>query len=356
MAPLATLKPPMLGEISPVALVLIDSRRRVLEANPAAESLLKMSRRALAGRPLSEVIYHDSPLFELVDRAQRQSGDITAPGTPIAGPGMHSRVICDIRIRSAERGSFIIALSETPARESSDSVAGAAGFGRILGHEVKNPLAGIIGAAQLLDRQGKPDQSELLDIIKDEARRIERLVNRLSAFELFSAPRLQPLNIHALLDKIFAAERAAIGPSVTFYREFDPSLPDIMGDADHLQQAFHNIIRNAAEAAIDGGGQGRVTIRTAYAAGLSMKQARLGAGLRRAMLVSIEDDGVGIPRERQATIFDVFQSSKSGARGLGLSIVSEVIMAHGGHIRVDSEPGMTRFTVLLPLGDGADLG
>ncbi|WP_373004000.1 ATP-binding protein, partial [Hyphomonas sp.] len=99
-----------------------------------------------------------------------------------------------------------------------------------------------------------------------------------------------------------------------------------------------------------------VTIRTAYAAGLSMKQARLGAGLRRAMLVSIEDDGLGIPRERQATIFDVFQSSKSGARGLGLSIVSEVVTAHGGQIRVDSEPGKTLFTVLLPLGDGADHG
>ncbi|MBU2604849.1 MAG: PAS domain-containing protein [Alphaproteobacteria bacterium] len=356
MAPLATLKPPMLGELSPVALVLIDARRRILEANPAAESLLKMSRRALAGRPLSEVIYHDSPLFELVDRAQRQAGDITAPGTPVSGPGMHTRAICDVRVRSADGGAFVIALSETPSRESSDSVAGAAGFGRILGHEVKNPLAGIIGAAQLLDRQGQPDQAELLDIIKDEARRIERLVNRLSAFELFSAPRMHPLNIHALIDKIIAAERAAIGTNVTFQREFDPSLPDIIGDADHLQQAFHNIIRNAAEAAIDGGTRGQVTIRTAYAAGLSMKQARLGAGLRRAMLVSIEDDGLGIPRERQATIFDVFQSSKSGARGLGLSIVSEVVTAHGGQIRVDSEPGKTRFTVLLPLGDGADHG
>lgn len=356
MASLATLRPPMLGELSPVALVLIDARRRILEANPAAESLLKMSRRALAGRPLSEVIYHDSPLFELIDRAQRQAGDIMAPGTPISGPGMHSRIICDIRVRSADRGAFVLALAETPSRESSDSVAGAAGFGRILGHEVKNPLAGIIGAAQLLERQGQADQSELLDIIKDEARRIERLVNRLSAFELFSAPRLQPFNIHALLDKIIAAERAANGPKVTFQRVFDPSLPDVVGDSDHLQQAFHNIMRNAVEAAVENGSNGNVTIRTAYAAGLAMKQARLGAGLRRAMMITIEDDGKGIPRERQATIFDVFQSSKSGARGLGLSIVSEVVTAHGGQIRVDSEPGSTRFTVLLPLGDGTEHG
>ncbi|KCZ94641.1 nitrogen regulation protein NR(II) [Hyphomonas johnsonii MHS-2] len=339
-----------------MALVLIDARRRILEANPAAESLLKMSRRALAGRPMSEVIYHDSPIFELIDRADRQSGDIMAPGTPIAGPGMHNGIICDIRIRSADDGTFVLALAETPSRESSDSVAGAAGFGRILGHEVKNPLAGIIGAAQLLERQGQADQSELLDIIKDEARRIERLVNRLSAFELFSAPRMQAFNIHALLDKIIAAERAAIGANVSFNREFDPSLPDVIGDADHLQQAFQNIVRNAAEAAIDNGSHGSVTIRTSYAAGLSMKQARRGAGLRKAMMVSIEDDGQGISRERQATIFDVFQSSKSGARGLGLSIVSEVVAAHGGQIRVDSEPGATRFTVLLPLGDGVDHG
>ena len=160
---------------------------------------------------------------------------------------------------------------------------------------------------------------------------------------------MQPCNVHALLDKVIASERAAMGPRIEFRREFDPSLPDIQADPDHLQQAFQNIVRNAAEAASDDSRRGEVIISTAYAAGLAMRQARLGSGLRRAMLISIEDNGNGIPRERQATIFEVFQSSKSGGRGLGLSVVSEVVSAHGGQIRVDSQPGSTRFTVLLPI-------
>ncbi|MFN4224674.1 MAG: two-component system sensor histidine kinase NtrB [Hyphomonas sp.] len=338
-----------LSEIAPVALLHIDPRRRICDVNPAAEALLQLSRRALIDRPLSEVIFHDSPLFELIDRAARDPVEITAPSTPLSGPSITSRTVCDVRVRSIEGGHFVIVLSDAPSRDPAEGIAGAAGFGRILGHEVKNPLAGIIGAAQLLERQGHAGQAELLDIIKDEARRIERLVNRLSAFELFSAPRMQTCNVHALLDKVIASERVAIGPKVEFRRDFDPSLPAIQGDPDHLQQAFQNIVRNAAEAASENGRRGEVVIRTAYAAGLAMRQARLGSGLRRAMLISFEDNGEGIPRERQATIFEVFQSSKSGGRGLGLSVVSEVIAAHGGHIRVDSQPGATRFTVLLPL-------
>lgn len=344
-------RPSGLADLSPIALLHIDQRRRIGNVNPAAEDLFKLSRRALVGRPLSEVIYHDSLLFELIDRAERDPAEIAAPATPVAGPSMQARTICDVRLRTVDGGNFILALSETPARDSGEGIAGAAGFGRILGHEVKNPLAGIIGAAQLLERQAQPGQNELLDIIKDEARRIERLVNRLSAFELFSAPRMQTCNVHALLDKVVASERVAIGTRVEFRRDYDPSLPDMMGDPDHLQQAFQNIVRNAAEAASEGGRKGEVVIRTAYAAGLAMRQARLGSGLRRAMLISFEDNGQGIPRERQATIFDVFQSTKSGGRGLGLSVVSEVVNAHGGQIRVDSQPGATRFTVLLPLSE-----
>jgi two-component system nitrogen regulation sensor histidine kinase GlnL len=134
---------------------------------------------------------------------------------------------------------------------------------------------------------------------------------------------------------------------------FDPSLPPIAGDEDHLQQAFQNLVRNAVEAAIDAGPRGEVMVRTAYAAGLGLKQARLGPALRRAMVVSIEDNGGGIPPDRQASMFEVFQTSKSGGRGLGLSIVSEVVAAHGGQIRVESEPGATRFSVLLPFSEGA---
>ncbi len=341
-----------LGDLAPVALIHLDARRRILDANSSAEVLLKQSRRTLAGRPLSEIVFHDSPLFELFDRATEQAGVVVAPGLPVAGPNLQARIIADVTLRQLDEGGYILVLADAPARDASDSAAGVAGFGRILGHEVKNPLAGIIGAAQLLERQHHAEQNELLGIISSEARRIERLVNRLSAFELFSAPRMKHFNIHALLDRVISSERAAMGARVELIRAFDPSLPDILGDEDHLQQAFQNIVRNGVEAAMDGGARGIVTVRTAYAAGFSLKQARLGPEARRAMLVSVEDNGRGIARERQASIFEVFQSSKSGGRGLGLSVVAEVIAAHGGQVRVDSEPGATRFTTLLPLSEG----
>jgi len=344
-----------LADLSPIALLVIDDRRRIVDGNPAAEVLFQISRRSLTGKPLSELIYHDSLIWELLDRAQRQVGDIASPGTPVTGPTIHSRLVCDVWIRTTGDEGFVIALVEASVREGNESAAGVAGFGRILGHEVKNPLGGIIGAAQLLERQGVEGQAELLEIVREEARRIERLVNRLSAFELFSAPRMANFNIHALLDRVIASERAANASVVEIKRDFDPSLPEILGDEDHLQQAFQNIIRNAAEAAQESGG-GHVTIRTAYATGLAFKRSRFGVGLQRAMLVTIEDNGRGIPREKVSRIFDVFQSSKSGARGLGLSIVKEVITAHGGQIRVDSEPGATRFTVLLPIRTGVQHG
>lgn len=338
-----------LGGLAPVGLILLDERRRIIEANPATEAMFSRSWRSLEGKPLSEIIYHDSPLFELVDRAARGVGVIAAPDMPIDGPSLSARLICDLRIRQTEAGTFLVAISPTLSRDSADTNVGVAGFGRILGHEVKNPLAGILGAAQLLERQAPGEHDEMLGIIKDEARRIERLVNRLSAFELFSAPRMERFNIHETLDRVLAAEAAAHGSGVNFHRLFDPSLPELLGDSDHLHEALQNIVRNAAEAAQSEGGSGEVTVSTSYAAGLGMKRSRLRERLNRAMMITVEDNGPGIPPDRQSAIFEVFRSSKSGARGLGLAIVSEVVSAHGGHIRLDSRPGRTRFSILLPL-------
>ena len=134
-----------LADLSPIALLVIDDRRRIVDGNPAAEVLFQISRRSLTGKPLSELIYHDSLIWELLDRAQRQVGDIASPGTPVTGPSIHSRLVCDVWIRTTGDEGFVIALVESSAREGHESAAGVAGFGRILGHEVKNPLGGIIG-------------------------------------------------------------------------------------------------------------------------------------------------------------------------------------------------------------------
>lgn len=340
-----------LADAVPVALVALDARRRIVAANAEAEALLGQSRRALSGRALSEIVFHDTPIFELIDKAETLHGDMTAHGVPMSGPHLPSGQVHDIRIRQDSNAGFLIAFSRSLGREATETTPGVAAFGRILGHEVKNPLAGISGAAQLLLRHDNKDQAELLNLILDETRRIERLVTRLSAFELFSAPRLKSVNVHALLDRVLAAEEAAFDERVRYHRLYDPSLPDILGDADHLHEAFQNIMRNASEAACSAEGGSMVTVRTSYEAGFGIMLKSSPRARRRALRVTVEDTGPGIPVERQSAIFEMFQSTKSGGRGLGLSVVGEIVSAHGGQMKMESHPGRTRFSVYLPLAE-----
>lgn len=341
-----------LSDAVPIALLALDNRRIVCAANMEAEALLGMSRRAMTGKALSEVLYFDTPIFELIDKAEHLSGDMTAHGVPMSGPTLVAGSVHDIRIRQDDLGGFLIAFSRSLGREVGETGPGVSAFGRILGHEVKNPLAGISGAAQLLLREAREDQSELLTIVLEETQRIERLVKRLSAFELFSAPRMARLNIHTLIDRVLNAEQAAFDGRVRYERSFDPSLPNILGDEDHIHEALQNIVRNASEAAASSGGEGAVVIQTAYEAGFSILLRRGPKSMLRALRVTIEDNGPGIPSERQNTIFEMFQSSKSGGRGLGLSIVSEIVAAHGGQVKVESRPGKTKFSIYLPLAGG----
>ncbi|MAN75274.1 MAG: PAS domain-containing sensor histidine kinase [Henriciella sp.] len=338
-----------LSDLAPFAIIHLDPRRVILTANTEAQILLGHSLSSLQGRNLSEFIYHDSPIFELLDRVSGEEGDVNAHGVVVSGPAAPKNRLYDVRLRPGPDATIVLAVSETLMRDPSDSAAGISGFGRILGHEVKNPLAGISGAAQLLLRTADDKQAPLLDVIRSEASRIERLVSRLSAFELFSAPRRDRFNIHQLLDKIMIAEEAAHGGNIILKRAYDPSLPEILGDEDHLHEAFQNIVRNAAEAASETGGKGEVTLQTAFETGFAFSSKRNARRLQRAIRVTVEDNGRGISAETRDQMFDMFSSTKAGGRGLGLSVVSEVVAAHEGRIKVESRPGQTKFSVFLPM-------
>lgn len=338
-----------LSDLAPLAIVQLDSRRRIEAANTEAQVIFGHSESMLRGKSLSEFVFHDSPVFELLDRVYGQEGDVSAHSVTVSGPAMSGGKLFDIKLRPVGSGRVILVISEAPVRDPSGGAVGISGFGRILGHEVKNPLAGISGAAQLLLRSASDEQSPLLDIIRSEAHRIERLVNRLSAFELFSSPRRDRFNIHELLDKVLLAEDAANGGAITLRRAYDPSLPEILGDEDHLHEAFQNIVRNAAEAASEGEGPARVTLQTAFETGFAFSRARNAKRLQRAIRVTVEDNGKGISPRQREQMFDMFSSTKAGGRGLGLSVVSEVVAAHEGRIKVESRPGQTKFSVFLPM-------
>jgi len=317
---------------------------RVTDMNDAAERMLGQSRRSLTGQLLSAAIYEGSDTYQLVRRVVETDAPVWAGAISMAGP-LVSVPQVDIRLEPIE-GGFVVAAIASMTRDG-EAAAGMADFSRILGHEVKNPLAGISGAAQLLKRAARDDQLELLELIEGESGRIERLVTRLSAFELYSAPRRKAVNIHKLLGRILTAEAAAAGELVLFSNRYDPSLPDVYGDEDHLHEALQNIIRNAAEAA-----DSHITVRTEFEAGVTIRPGGDKANAMQAMRVTVEDDGQGVSPEQEATMFHMFQTYKSGGTGLGLALVGQIVAAHDGQVLVDSQPGRMRMSIILPLHRG----
>lgn len=339
--------------LAPFALLGLDERCRVIAANPEAQSFLGHSERAMYRKPLSEILFHDSPVFGLIDKANSLQGIVSAHSVPLSGPNLRRSRLLDLRLRPVHDGGLVIGMTEASDQSVvNNNPAGVAAFGRILGHEVKNPLAGISGAAQLLARNARDDQNSMIEIIQSESRRIERLVSRLSAFELFSAPALQLSNIHEVLDRVIAAEEAAHGGSIVIERLYDPSLPEIMADQDHLHEAIQNILRNAVEATRAYTQNPLIQVETAFETSFGIARSDSSKALGRAIRITVEDNGPGVPPEKKSRMFDMFMSSKSGGRGLGLSVVNEIVSAHNGRIKVDSKPGLTRFSIFIPLPRG----
>ncbi len=223
------------------------------------------------------------------------------------------------------------------------------GLGRMLAHEIKNPLAGIRGAAQLLKSGVKAEDAALAELIVDETERIRRLVDRVEELGLDRPVAGVPVNIHAVLDRVKAL--AANGPAdgLVMRDAYDPSLPPTSGDEDQLIQIFLNLVKNACEAAhARGDGRGEILVTTAYRHGL---RVRTEDGRTKAvpLEVRVQDNGPGVPPRLRDQLFEPFVSSKSNGTGLGLALVAKLVAAHGGLVDFESEPGRTQFRVLLPV-------
>jgi two-component system nitrogen regulation sensor histidine kinase GlnL len=223
----------------------------------------------------------------------------------------------------------------------------------MLAHEIRNPLAGISGAAQLLEMSLGDGERELTQLIQEEAARIGKLVDRVEAFGDLRPAQRRPLNIHDVLDRAKRAAQAGFAAHARFTEDYDPSLPPASGDPDQLLQVFQNLLKNAAEAIPRVGGV--IAIGTAYRPGV--KLVRPGGSTESLPLqITISDNGPGIPESLIRDVFEPFVSSKVNGTGLGLSLVSKVISDHGGVVDCESRPGRTRFRVRLPVWRAADDG
>ncbi len=216
----------------------------------------------------------------------------------------------------------------------------------MLAHEIKNPLAGISGAAQLLQMGASEEERELTQLIRDEVERIGALVGRVEQFGEIGPGQFRPVNIHDVLDRACRSAKAGFAAHARFIQEYDPSLPPTMGDADQLIQVMLNLLKNAAEAVPQVGGI--ITVRTSYRAGMKVATP---SGRRESLplQVVVADNGRGVPEEILPHIFDPFVTTRGNGGGLGLALVSKIVSDHGGVIACESEPGSTRFRLLLPM-------
>ena len=338
----------------PIPALLVDEAGLILETNPAAELFLNASSRNLKGQPVFDRVHIDAEMDEACARARANQSALFINDVDVTS-GEKPPVQCTVQVAPMADNADVLMLLISP-REIADRLgrAGAAktaaksaiGMAEMLAHEIKNPLAGISGAAQLLSMNLTPEDQELTDLIVEETRRIVKLLEQVEQFGNLRPPERRAVNIHDALDRARKSALVGFAAQMRIVEEYDPSLPSTYADPDQLMQVFLNLIKNAAEAAKGQGGT--ITLRTRYDLSLRLRR-KDGTGKALPLQIEIIDDGPGLPPGIADEIFEPFVSGKENGTGLGLALVSKIITEHDGWISVDSVPGRTVFRVSLPV-------
>ncbi len=352
----------------PMPAIVLDEADRITAVNPAAEAFLNTTIRALSGALIYDRLAIDAAIEEALARVRRNRSALFINDVAV-GTGDRAPVTSTIQIApmadSPESGRllFVFTPREIAGRlgrsAHSDAAAkSAVGMAEMLAHEIKNPLAGITGAAQLLSMNLEDGDRELCDLIVAETRRVTKLLEQVEQFGNMRPPNLRPVNLHDVLERARKSALVGFAAHMTIREDYDPSLPAAVADPDQLLQIFQNLMKNAAEAAqrtrragagrsISGAG-GEIRLRTFYDSSLRVR-GRDGTPARLPLQVEIIDDGPGLPPEIAAEIFEPFVSGRENGTGLGLALVSKIVADHGAFISVESAPGRTAFRLSLPL-------
>ncbi len=346
-------------ECLPHPVVLIDSDDRFVFANPPAELFFDVGQAVLKRGTLSEVVTFGCPLLALVDQVRRTGATVNEYGVEVAVPRSGASHLVDvyggpfvqfpgwILLMLQQRSMAQMIERQLTHRSTARSVSGMAA---VLAHEIKNPLSGIRGAAQLLEPQLGDDDRALTQLICTETDRIRNLLDRMEVFGDERPIVQEPVNIHTVLDHVQQLASAGFARDIEFQSEYDPSLPPVPGVRDQLIQAFLNLVKNAAEAiseSKDSGG--RITLMTAFRPGVRLTLPGSDTRVSLPLMIEVRDNGPGIPENLRLHLFDPFVSSKHSGSGLGLALVAKIIGDHGGTIEFESSHGQTVFRVLLPL-------
>jgi two-component system nitrogen regulation sensor histidine kinase GlnL len=342
-------------EALPEPVLVVAADGRVEFVNPAAEQFFAAGRAALAGRGIGELVPADSPLLPLIDQARAGGSPISEYGVTLETPriGPHT-VTIDAAPLADRPGAVVISLRARSMAHKIDQQLTHRGVARSVGamaamlaHEVKNPLSGIRGAAQLLERDAEAGELALTRLICEECDRIVGLVDRMEMFADRQPIEREPVNIHQVLDHVRRLAESGFARGRRFVENYDPSLPPVLGNRDLLIQVFLNLVKNAAEATPAEGGVIQLSTRFQQGVRLAVPGSRDKVHLP--LVIGVQDNGPGIPEDLRRHLFDPFVTTKPGGKGLGLALVAKIVGDHGGVIEFDSEPRRTLFAVMLPM-------
>jgi two-component system nitrogen regulation sensor histidine kinase GlnL len=358
-APFAGLATAVLNAI-PHPVLMVGPNGRMAGANQAAENFFQNSAAALARQELEHFVPFGSPLFALIEQVREHGAAVTEYRVDISSPRLGAERIVDIYAAPvAERpGNVAVMLLPRSVTEKIDrqlTHRGAArtvsGLAAMLAHEIKNPLSGIRGAAQLLEAEADENDRALTRLICDEADRIVGLVDRMEIFADERPTEREPVNIHAVLERVKAVARNGFARSIRIVEEYDPSLPAVHANRNQLIQVFLNLVKNAAEA-LGNTRDAEIVFRTAFRPGIRLAVPGSRNKVSLPLEFSVIDNGPGVPEDLLPYIFDPFVTSKANGTGLGLALVAKIIGDHGGVIECESQPRRTAFRILMPAHAG----
>lgn len=338
----------LLWSALPVPALELSSTGVILRVNGAGEVFLNQSERSLRGKSSVDVLSLGVDLKDAIDRVCQVQGPLYVDAVKFTPYHAAPR---EVSVQISPMGEGVLMLFHPRQIEHLGQVQGskaarqAIGMAEMLAHEIKNPLAGITGSAQLLSMGLGPEDRELTDLIVMESRRIVALLDQVEQFGDLRPPARQPVNIHDVLERARATARVGFAGGCEISELYDPSLPLTFVDQDQLMQVVLNLLKNAVEAS---GNNGKIIIRTYYDPGVRLRRTD-GARASLPLQVEIIDDGPGLPVDIADQVFDPFVSGRENGTGLGLALVSKILSDHGALITVNSQPGHTVFRVSLPV-------
>ena len=346
----------------PHPILVLAEDNRIVYANAATEAFLSTGIALLKRLRLYDVLGFGCPLLALVEQVRRSGSTVNEYSVEITTPKQPGPKLVDVYGGPlADQPNFVVLMlqqrnmAQMIERQLTHRAAArsASGLASVLAHEIKNPLSGIRGAAQLLEAGLSDEDRALTQLICSETDRIRNLVDRMEVFGDERPLAKEPVNIHDVLEHVRRISETGFARGIRFTEDYDPSLPPIPGNRDKLVQVFLNLAKNAAEAIGDNKQQGRIVMQTSFRPGVRLSMQGSDTRISLPLMIQIEDNGPGVPDHLKEHMFDPFVTTKPYGTGLGLALVAKIINDHGGIIECDSEPSRTIFRVLLPMQERA---